>query len=209
MAGWLHGVCVGGCLFVFPLCGFSLSLFCNYFGETAIAAACSLCHWHVLPSCPEVGSARRAQAQEPRWRHIEHRLFECPCISGLDSCVAITHLWDDLFWGCSGSDHAEAVSLTAFPSSHVPVFATMACIVPFLLDPANAVGRTSPWHMKLQCLDLGSCRSIPAWFVVCGVHPPAPVRVYVGALSPACLVLRRSVVTPPAVLILLRRAACA
>ena len=30
MAGWLHGVFVGECLFVFPLCGFSLSLFCNY-----------------------------------------------------------------------------------------------------------------------------------------------------------------------------------
>ena len=30
MAGWLHGVCVGDWLFVFPLCGFSLSLFCNY-----------------------------------------------------------------------------------------------------------------------------------------------------------------------------------
>ena len=31
MAGWLHGVFVGDWLFVFPLCGFSLSLFCNYF----------------------------------------------------------------------------------------------------------------------------------------------------------------------------------
>ena len=30
MAGWLHGVFVGDRLFVFPLCGFSLSLFCNY-----------------------------------------------------------------------------------------------------------------------------------------------------------------------------------
>ena len=27
MAGWLHGVFVGDWLFVFPLCGFSLSLF--------------------------------------------------------------------------------------------------------------------------------------------------------------------------------------
>ena len=27
----LHGVFVGEWLFVFPLCGFSLSLFCNYF----------------------------------------------------------------------------------------------------------------------------------------------------------------------------------
>ena len=30
MAGWLHGVFVGDWLFVFPLCGFSQSLFCNY-----------------------------------------------------------------------------------------------------------------------------------------------------------------------------------
>ena len=30
MAGWFHGVFVGDWLFVFPLCGFSLSLFCNY-----------------------------------------------------------------------------------------------------------------------------------------------------------------------------------
>ena len=30
MAGWLHGVFVGEWLFVFLLCGFSLSLFCNY-----------------------------------------------------------------------------------------------------------------------------------------------------------------------------------
>ena len=30
MAGWLHGVFVVDWLFVFPLCGFSLSLFCNY-----------------------------------------------------------------------------------------------------------------------------------------------------------------------------------
>ena len=30
MAGWLHGGFVDDWLFVFPLCGFSLSLFCNY-----------------------------------------------------------------------------------------------------------------------------------------------------------------------------------
>ena len=29
-SGWLHGICVGACGFVSPLCGFSLSLFCNY-----------------------------------------------------------------------------------------------------------------------------------------------------------------------------------
>ena len=53
---------------------------------------------------------------------------------------------------CSGSDHAEAVLLAAFPAGPVPVVAATACVVPFLLDPAAALGRMSPWHMK--CLDL-------------------------------------------------------
>ena len=42
MAGWLHGVFVGEWLFVFPLCGFSLSLFCNYL-LTAVL--------HLIPYC--------------------------------------------------------------------------------------------------------------------------------------------------------------
>ena len=45
---------------------------------TAVAAACSLCHDHVFPSCPDFGSAPKAQAaREYRWRRIEHLLFEC------------------------------------------------------------------------------------------------------------------------------------
>ena len=39
MAGWLHGVFVVDWLFVFPLCGFSLSLFCNYLGSPRLTAA--------------------------------------------------------------------------------------------------------------------------------------------------------------------------
>ena len=39
MAGWLHGVFVGEWLFVFPLCGFSLSLFCNYSQKWRIRGA--------------------------------------------------------------------------------------------------------------------------------------------------------------------------
>ena len=40
MAGWLHGVFVGDWLFVFPLCGFSLSLFCNYGGPGRQGKVC-------------------------------------------------------------------------------------------------------------------------------------------------------------------------
>ena len=43
----------------------------------------------------------------------------------------------------------------------------------------------------------GSCCSVPSWGVVCGVHSPAPGRVCVGTLLPACLVLRPCVVAPP------------
>ena len=103
----------------------------------------------------EFGSAPRAQAaREYRWRHIEHLLFECQCIPGLDSSVALALLRDDLFRVFSGSDHAEAVWLPAFPTSRTPVVAATACVVPFLLDPAAALGRMSPWHVKLQCFDL-------------------------------------------------------
>ena len=41
MAGWLHGFCVGASGVFSPQCGFSLSLFCNYYSWTAadLAAA--------------------------------------------------------------------------------------------------------------------------------------------------------------------------
>ena len=121
---------------------------CLDFGVTAVAAACSLCHDHGFPSCPDCGSAPRAQAaREHRWRHIEHLLFECQCSPGLDSSVALTLAQDDLFRLYSGSDHAEAVLLAASPTSRIPVVAATACVVPFLLDPAAALGRMSPWNM--------------------------------------------------------------
>ena len=46
MAGWLHGVFVVDWLFVSPLCGFSLSLFCNYVSDQAHlhGVACMHCN---------------------------------------------------------------------------------------------------------------------------------------------------------------------
>ena len=142
---------------------------CLDLGVTAVAAACCLCHDHVLPSCPDFVSAPTAQAaREHRWSHIEHLLFECQCIPGLDSSVALTLLRDDLFRVCSGSDHAEAVLLATFPTSRAPT----ACVVPFLLDPAAALGRMSPWHMKLQRLDLVAAFLLGVSSAVCTRQPP-------------------------------------
>ena len=122
---------------------------CLDFGITAVAAVCTLCHDHGFPLCPDFGSAPRTQAaREHGWRHIEHLLIECQCIPGLDSSGALAVLRDDLFRVCSGSDHAEAVLLAELPTSRVPVVAATACVVPFLIDPAAALGRVSLWHMK-------------------------------------------------------------
>ena len=63
-------------------------------------------------------------------------------------------LCDYLFQACSGSEHAEAVLLASFPSGHVPVVAATPRLVPILLDPAAAMGRHPPWHVKLQCSDV-------------------------------------------------------
>ena len=115
------------------------------FGATAAVYACSLCQERVFPSCPNFGSAPRAHAdREHRWRHIEHLLFECPGILGTGGALEVTLLRDDLFKSCFGSEHASAVLLAAFPSDRTPGVAATACLVPFLLDPAAALGRPPP-----------------------------------------------------------------
>ena len=74
---------------------------------------------------------------------------------------------------CSGSDHAEAVLLAAFPTGHVPVVAATACVVPFLLDPAATLGRISSWHVKRKCLDLVAAFLLGVSTAVCTRRPPA------------------------------------
>ena len=146
-----------------------------------------------IPSSPcfRIGSAPRAQAaREHRWRHIEHLLFECQCIPSLDSSVALALLRCDLFRVCSGWDNAEA----AFLTSRIPFVAAGLCC-PVRARPCNC-----PWPyvpLAHEAKVFGSCCSGPSWGVDCGVHPPAPGRVYVGTLFPACLVLRPCVVAPP------------
>ena len=147
---------------------------CLGFGDTAVAAARSLCQDHIFPSCPEVGSAPRAQAtREHGWCHVEHLLFECLCVSGVHSSMAVSLLQDDLFRVCSGSDHTEAVLLAAFPSSRIPAVAATACLVPFLLDPAAALGRLSPWNMKWQCFNLVSAFLLGVSSAVRTRQPPS------------------------------------
>ena len=106
---------------------------------------------------------------------VAHLLFECPGIlcPGGTLALAVKLLRDDLFRACSGSDHASAVLLSAFPSDRTPVVAAMACLVPFLLNPAAALGRPPPWVHEVAMP--GSCRGGLAWCVLCGVDAAASV----------------------------------
>ena len=62
--------------------------------------------------------------------------------------------------------------LAAFPTSRIPVVAAMACVVPFLLDPAPALGRMFPLHMKLLCLDLAAAFLLGMASAACTRQPP-------------------------------------
>ena len=62
--------------------------------------------------------------------------------------------------------------LAAFPAGLIPIDAATACVVPFLLEPAAALGRMSPWHMKLLCLDLVAAFLLGVSSAVCTRQPP-------------------------------------
>ena len=105
------------------------------------------------------GSVSGAQAtKEHRLRPIEHLLFEWPGVSGLHLSMAIT-LLPSVFWleSCQGKVATLRQLLAAFPSDRIPPVAVTACIIPFLLDPAAALGRHPPLCMRACLLSWGSC----------------------------------------------------
>ena len=74
------------------------------------------------------------------------------------------------------------LAIAAFPTSRIPVVTASAFVVPCLLDPAAALGRMSPWQMKLQCLDLVAALLLRVSSSVCTRQPPteyilAPFRL--------------------------------
>ena len=98
-------------------------------------------------------------------------------------------LRDDLFWACSGFDHVTAEFLATFASDRTLDVAATACLIPFLLDPAAALGRPPPWRMKWQCLALvaafllgvasAACTRLPpSASVLASLHLPAWLSVH-------------------------------
>ena len=147
------------------------------FGSAAITSSCLLCGGRVFPSCPDFGSAPSNRARrEHRWRHIEHLLFTCPCVSCSDGSLAVGVLRKDIAVACAGCTQAEHVLQAAFPNDCISVDVASACLVPFLLDPAGALGRHPPSAVKHHCLRLVAAFLLGVSCVVCTREPlPAPV----------------------------------
>ena len=96
--------------------------------------------------------------------------------------LAWTAVWQFPFagmtsFGRNGSDHAAAVLQAAFPSSYIPVVAVTAGLVPFLLDPAAALGCHPPWYMKLQYVDLVAAFLLGVSSTVCTRQPSSASTV--------------------------------
>ena len=115
-------------------------------------------------------------AREHRFRHTEHLLFDCQCIPVLDSSVALALLRDDLFRVCPGSDHAEAVLLaTTYSGVSDQSYPRCCCHSLCCPNPARPCSCPGPYvPLAHEVAVFESCRSVPAWCVVGGVHPPAP-----------------------------------
>ena len=68
-----------------------------------------------------------------------------------------------------------------------PALAATACNVPFLLDPALALGRHNPYVQEHEVFESHSSVPVGVWCAVCCVHLPAPVSLERSALVIASL----------------------
>ena len=122
-------------------------------------------------------------------------LTECPGILGRRGSGAVPNFSETTSLGCVLDVNMQRrCCLQRY--DRTPVVAATACLVPFLLDPAAALGRPTPWAHEVAMP--GSCLGVLAWCVNCGMHPAASVCVSVGKPPSSCLVVRPLMVAPPA-----------
>ena len=105
MAGWLHGVFVGDWLFVSPLCGFSLPLFCNHFKLKAVWAlrVASLQNVCLAHACLAVGGDSPLRPIETVRTELSVMIcMHCQPLHSLQICACIADLWMHLVFLVQG-----------------------------------------------------------------------------------------------------------
>ena len=120
-----------------------------------------MCGAPVYSAAEEFGAARPV---EHRWRHIEHLLLSCPCVTapGAGAPRALHVLREDLLLATAGDPPARRLVRDAFPDGPLPVAVSVACSVPFLLDPVRAL-LSAP---SVRGATVTACASLVAAFVV-------------------------------------------
>ena len=134
----------------------------------------ALCHDHVIPSCPDVASVPIAVATwEFRCRHIEHLLVEIQCVPGLGSSVARLRIQVDFYGFVLGRIMRRRCCWrrsrpVIFPMLQPRLVLSRSCLT---------LGHMSPWHTRLQWLNLVAVFLLGVSSVVCARQAPAAPMV--------------------------------
>ena len=115
---------------------------------------CPLCGASVCLAAEEFGAA---------WP-IEHLLLSCPCVTAPGArAPQASHLrCEDLLLATADDAPARRLFWSAFPDGPLPVAVSLACSVPFLLDPVHAL-RSAP---SVRGGTVTACASLVAAFIV-------------------------------------------
>ena len=93
MAGWLHGIGMSVCTGSLPRRGFSLRLFCNYFGKAGGSRMVKCSYSPSLQLTAEHAYAQNVQNEfETAKQRCKHRVAVCTCMQayglGVGACLA-------------------------------------------------------------------------------------------------------------------------
>ena len=148
--------------------------------ERVCPEQCPLCRRRVYSAAEDFGAAHDI---EHRWRHIEHLLLLCPCVTSPDppGRMAIAILRRDVLEATCDTPAVRTVVEAAFPSGPPDAAVATACTVPFLLDPVSSLLAT-PGTLSGS---VATCSRLAAAFIL-------KVAAHVGGPS-ALNVMRDSV----------------
>ena len=130
---------------------------CFSYGAAASRDMCPLCDARVYDLPIDFYADHPV---EHRWRHIEHLLTACPCVTLHAGLLAFQCLRIDLLRATGADPHALAVVERAFPYGGTCCDVATVCTIPFLLDPVLALDGVA--SVRVRCL----CGSLVAAFLL-------------------------------------------
>ena len=121
---------------------------------------------------------------EHRWRHVEHLLLTCPCVTSPRGDMAVTILRRDLCAAAADDAPARRVVELAFPSAAPEPAVAAVYSVPFLLDPVRALRDAGGVRgdTVVECSRLVACYVLGVACHVCGESAAGVARDFLAAV---------------------------